>query len=287
MKEKIRKYVDSLFSDIYDTKQLRELKEEVSANLMEKINDYIVGGSSEEKAFSKATLELGDMSELINSLKKVSMEKLEGNMMNDLGLDKKHIIGYLITTIFLLFGLMTSGLVYLQNKNLLNTIVVLMPFFIGSTALYVYFGLTQEFPQEYGMSSKRAKAYSLATTLILVGIFAAGYLYYSGNKPFIVLATLMPFLLSSVGMYIYLGLTEKSRRKMDSAWQQQWVQNYSNPETMMIRGSLSGALWIFSIAAFFFIGFYQSWKYSWIVFVLAVCCELLLEAYFSSKGKKH
>jgi hypothetical protein len=286
MKEKIKKYVDSLFSGIYDTKQLRELKEEVSANLMEKINDYIAGGSSEASAFSKAASELGDMSELIDSLKKVSINKTEGNMVNDLGLDRKHIIGYLVASTILLFGLMTSGIMYLQEKNLFNTIAVLMPFFIGATALYVYFGLTQESPQDYGMNSKRAMAYSLATTIILLGAFASGYLYFSGNELFIVLATLMPFLLISGVIYIYLGLTEKSRRKMDSAWQKQWVENYSNPETMMVRGNLSGALWIFSIAAFFFIGFNQGWKYSWIVFVVAVCCELLIEAYFASRGKK-
>ena len=109
MKDKIKKYVDDLFSDIYETKQLRELKEEVSANLMEKINDYIAAGAgagcSEESAFNKAVLELGDMSELVEGLKRVSIEKKEGDIMNDLGLDRKHIIGYLVASTILLFGL--------------------------------------------------------------------------------------------------------------------------------------------------------------------------------------
>lgn len=286
MKEKIRKYVDGLFAGIYDTKQLRELKEEVCANLLEKINDYIAGGSSEENAIKKAKAELGDMNELIDSLKKVSIEKMEGNEMNDLGLDRKHILGYVIASAILLFGIMAAGLIYLQNKNISNTISILMPFFIGSTAIYVYFGLTQESPQDYGMSSKRAMAYSLATTIILFGVFAAGYMYFTDNKLFVVVATLMPFLLASTIIYIYLGLTEKSRKKMDSVWQKQWVENYSNPNTLLIRGNLSGALWILSIAAFFFIGFNIGWKYSWIVFVIAVCCELLIEAYFATRGKK-
>jgi hypothetical protein len=82
-----------------------------------------------------------------------------------------------------------------------------------------------------------------------------------------------------------LGLTEKSRRKMDSDWEKQWIDYYSDPQSAIARGSISGALWIFSIAAFFFIGFTWGWRYSWIVFVAAVGCEPLIEAYFASKRK--
>ena len=181
---------------------------------------------------------------------------------------------------------MTSGIVYLQDKNLLNTTGALMPFFITATALFVYFGLTQETPQDYGMNSKRAMAYSVATLVMLVGIFVAGCVYFSGKELFVVLATLMPFILPSVVIFIYLGLTEKSRGKMDAAWQKQWVENYSNPQTMMLRGNISGALWIFSFAAFFLIGLTIGWKFSWIVFIFAVGFEVLIEAYFSANGKR-
>jgi hypothetical protein len=285
MKDKIKKYIDSLFSDIHETKQLKELKEEVSANLMEKVNDYIANGTSEENAFEKAKDELGDMNELIEGLKKVSINKKESAIMNDLGLDRKHIIGYLAASTILLFGLMTSAIVYLKDKDIIHTTGLLMPFFIVAVALYVYFGLTQETPSDYGMNSKRAIAYSLATAVILFGVFAAGFMYFSDSEPFTILATLMPFALPSGVIYIYLGLTEKSRRKMDSAWQKQWVDYYSKPETMMVRGNISGALWIFAIAAFFLIGFTVSWKFSWIVFIFAIGFEVLIEAYFSANRK--
>lgn len=54
MKEQIKKYVDNLFADIYETKQLKELKEEISANLLEKVNDFVKKGSSEDTAFKNA-----------------------------------------------------------------------------------------------------------------------------------------------------------------------------------------------------------------------------------------
>ena len=99
----------------------------------------------------------------------------------------------------------------------------------------------------------------------------------------------MPFAIPSAVVFIYLGLTEKSRRKacfgIDSEWQKQWIEYYSNPQSMMVRGSMSGALWIFTIAAFFIIGLTLGWKYSWIVFIVAVGVEVLFEALFAAKRK--
>jgi uncharacterized membrane protein YbhN (UPF0104 family) len=137
------------------------------------------------------------------------------------------------------------------------------------------------------MSNKRAFSYSIAAEVLLFGIFATGIVYYAGQKPFIVLSTFMPFAIASAIVFIYLGLTEKSRRKMDSEWEKHWVEYYSNPQTATLRGSISGALWIFAIAAFFLVAFNLGWKYSWIVFVIATGVELLIEAFFSLKRKSN
>jgi len=73
---------------------------------------------------------------------------------------------------------------------------------------------------------------------------------------------------------------------MDEAWQKQWVNYYSDPQSMMIRGTISGALWIFSFAAFLLLGFTIGWLYSWIVFIFAVGFEVLIEGYFMAKKKR-
>ena len=95
----------------------------------------------------------------------------------------------------------------------------------------------------------------------------------------------MPFVIPSAVIFIYLGLTEKSRSKMNDAWQKQWIEYYSNPRSMMIRGNISGALWIFTFAAFLILGFTIGWRYSWIVFIIAVGFEILIESYFMTKKK--
>lgn len=282
MKNKIKKYVDQLFFNISETKQLRELKEEISTNLLDKINDLIANGWTPDKAFQQAVEDLGDMNELVESLQKASDAKTNGDMFP---LDKKHIVGYLAASAILLIGIMAFGIVYLQQKELLAAATFLMPFLLLSAPIYIYLGLTQETEQDYGMNHKRAVSYSLASEILLLGIFAAGIEYFQKQSLVVVFATIMPFIIVSAIIFAYLGLTEKSRRKMDSVWAKQWVDYYSNPQTSMVRGAVSGALWIFSIGAFFFLGFSWSWKFSWIVFVIAIGCEPLIEAFFAVKGK--
>jgi hypothetical protein len=285
VKERIKKYVDNLFADIYDTKQLRELKEEISANLLEKINDLRASGMKEDEAFNEAVSSLGNMDELVENLKKASNEKFEDDIFNTTPLDKKHIIAYIVAAVALLFGVMSAGIVYLQDKNMMATLGTLMPFTMVSILLFMYFGLTQETKYSYGMRPRRALLYCLATESIVFGGFSTGFVYFSGQELFSVLATSMPFLIISVVLFIYLGLTEKNRRKMNEAWQKQWIQYYSDPQSMMVRGNVSGAIWIFSFAAFLLIGFTIGWKFSWIVFIVAIGFEVLIESFFMTKRR--
>lgn len=286
MKAKIKQHVDGLFSGVYETKQLRELKEEISSNLLEKINDLIARGADPDMAFHHAVTELGDMNELVDSLKEAPEARLMKDASMQSFIDKSHVIGYLTASVILLIGLLAGSYVYLQGGRLLVALGYLAPFLLLSTPIFIYFGLTQETPHDYGMSTKRALTYSMASEIFLLGVVASAIEYIQGHGLAITLITFGPFIIVSAIIFIYLGLTESSRRKMGTQWQREWVNYYSDPHTAMVRGSISGALWIFSVAMFFFIGFAWSWKYSWIVFVIAVGCEPLIEAYFASKRRQ-
>ncbi len=293
MNEKVRKYVDSLFSDIPDSKQLRELKEEVCANLVERISDSLAQGTSGDDAFTQAIAELGDVSELAESMRKVSNTRFEESIFSQQPLDRKHVIGYVAASAIILFGILVAGVVQLKSGQLFQTVATLLPFVIVSAALFVYFGVTQESAYSYGMSHKRALAYSLATAVCLFGLMTAGILYYQGQPYYVVLATFIPFVLPSAVAFIYLGLTEKSRLKVDQEWTREWMEKWTEEwkhnfhnENHMVRGGVSGALWIFSVAIFLIIGFSGGWKYAWIVFVFATGIEALLSAVFAHKYRK-
>ncbi|GAA0136961.1 permease prefix domain 1-containing protein [Paenibacillus sp. YSY-4.3] len=286
MKRRIEQYVDDLFADIYETKQLGELKEEIRGNLLEQVNDLMAKGDNANAAFEKAVSNLGDMSELVESLKKASETRFNEAMFKPVPLDKQHVIAYLIASVCVLLGLMLGGAAYLQYQDLFKTFIYLIPFILVAAPIFIYFGLTQETSHDYGMKSKRALSYSVAAEIFLLGATVSGVKYFQEQSLLHIVLIFMPFLVVSAAMFIYLGLTEKSRTKMDSEWAKQWVSYYSDPQSVLVSGSISGALWIFSFGAFIFLGFAWSWKFSWIVFVLAVVCQLLIEAYFAAKRNK-
>lgn len=69
MYEKLRKRVNVLFEDAPRTSRANELKEELLANLIEKYNDLIKSGNTEDEAVEKAVSGIGDVDELLRGLK--------------------------------------------------------------------------------------------------------------------------------------------------------------------------------------------------------------------------
>lgn len=69
MKEKLRDYINDIFSDAPDCKRTRELKEEMYTNLCDKYDDLLKDGKSESAAYHIAISRVGDVSEIIESIK--------------------------------------------------------------------------------------------------------------------------------------------------------------------------------------------------------------------------
>lgn len=78
MNEKLRHYIDDLFANAPSTVRAVELKEEMYQNLMDKYNDLINEGKSEESAYNIAVASIGDVDSLIRGLsgeKRMESEK--------------------------------------------------------------------------------------------------------------------------------------------------------------------------------------------------------------------
>ena len=69
MYDKLREYIESLFKDAPDTVKTVELKEEMLQNLYEKYNDVLAEGRSEQAAFNIAVAGVGDVGDLIETLR--------------------------------------------------------------------------------------------------------------------------------------------------------------------------------------------------------------------------
>lgn len=68
MIEKFRVKLNELFENAPQTSRARELKEELLANLMDKYNDLLASGKSEEDAFNITIAGIGDIDELTKGL---------------------------------------------------------------------------------------------------------------------------------------------------------------------------------------------------------------------------
>jgi uncharacterized membrane protein len=69
MYKRFQERLDELFEDAPQTNRARELKEELLANLMDKYNDLISCGKSEEEAFNITISGIGDVDEITLELK--------------------------------------------------------------------------------------------------------------------------------------------------------------------------------------------------------------------------
>ena len=72
MKEQLKAYIDTVFSDAEgrapDSERLAELKEEMLHNLYEKYDDLVAAGKSPAAAYHSSVASVGDISELLDSI---------------------------------------------------------------------------------------------------------------------------------------------------------------------------------------------------------------------------
>lgn len=69
MIEKLRAYVEELFSEAPQTKQAVEIKEEILQNTVDRYNDLIAEGKTPEAAYNISVAGIGDVGHLLDSLK--------------------------------------------------------------------------------------------------------------------------------------------------------------------------------------------------------------------------
>lgn len=82
MNERVKKYLDELFEDAPKTRKAMELKEEMLQNSMEKYQDLLSDGWSEEDAYKNVIGSIGDVTELFEDLE-------EKNLLNLSEADRK------------------------------------------------------------------------------------------------------------------------------------------------------------------------------------------------------
>ena len=68
MINKLKNYVEQLFDNAPKTKKVLDLKDELTADLIEKYNDLLASGKSEEEAYNTVISGIGDIGDLISQI---------------------------------------------------------------------------------------------------------------------------------------------------------------------------------------------------------------------------
>jgi uncharacterized protein YjbI with pentapeptide repeats len=68
MESKLRNHLDNIFGPYSDLNIVKELKEDIYADLLEKMNDFVNQGNSLEIAYEKTINSIGNVSELIDEI---------------------------------------------------------------------------------------------------------------------------------------------------------------------------------------------------------------------------
>ena len=293
MKERV--YVDRLFADYEETPEIRDFKEEIISNLNERVRELVSKGLDEEKAFDKATAELGDITAIADDVGKKKRNEAIGQMYMraKTPLTKRTAAGLTVASGLLLLAIGLALVAFFSESGnewgsvwgsawLYYAAVVLLS---AACGLYAYFGLTQETAAHYSMKNGRALAYGV---VCLIGVLGAGLAVVSflidGWEMSDALIIKIALILPAICGLIFLLATETKRQK---PWLKAMVEHeiensmrlhmdISDPAKAAKFGIISGGLWILSIAIFVTLGFLVGWQYSWLVFLFALAIQVFM-----------
>ncbi|WP_302104837.1 permease prefix domain 1-containing protein [Polycladomyces zharkentensis] len=208
---KIKTYIDNLFSGVGESQQLFDLKEELATNMKEKIADYQSRGMDDEQAFKEAVISMGDLSGLVDEMRKVGQDMAKQSVYSTMTA-RISTAGIVAGVLLVLFGLLTSAMLYFMNLPALEVSGAGI-FIVAGGALLTYSTLTRETRKKYGMNKIRAALYALSIGLILFSLFVGITTRFSTGETYTAISSFMVFFLAGFGLFLFLILTGTDRRK--------------------------------------------------------------------------
>lgn len=318
-------FVDSLFEGYEETAALADFKEELLGNLNAKIENLMKKGMDAERAFAQASAELGDVSALADELSRKKRKEVFEEAYMDIRKYMKpgRVAAYAIFGAIALFGICAAVLAFFSlsgsnlNLQMTSSLGALFLFITTAVAGFVFLGVTQETAALYPISNKRAAWYTVAATLITMGLFSMPLAYFSSkfgmeaaahyipeealdvitratmdihfsmdDVPIVAFfGPIIPFVLPGICILAFMLLTEKDRLK---PWAKDFRKKAAlhDPASAARFGLISGAIGIFTIGLFILLGFLIGFKYSWLVFIFAAALQLLVQGLTSKRGSK-
>ena len=142
MNSRLREYIDNLFATAPTNMKTVEVKEEILQNLMDKYNDLVAEGKSEDVAFNIAVASIGDVSDLIRELQGLPRQY---SKMQEQQNDQKQRSALITAMAIGLYILSPIPVIIIQNEI---GVVFLFVFVAIATGLLVFNGITKSKGQQ-------------------------------------------------------------------------------------------------------------------------------------------
>jgi len=210
LERKIHHFLDQQFASVGESRQLRDLKEELATNLREKIEDYRLKGLDEQQAFQEAIISLGDLSGLVEDMRKYAQPQHQHHpsILNQYLTTTGIVLGVLL----ILFGLFIGAVVYFSHESIESSLGMGIFIVLGGSLL-AYSVLTRETEKRIAMNKIRAGLYAVAIGSILFGVFSGIIAGVTTGQIHAGIAVTFVFFLAGIGILLALMLTEKNRSK--------------------------------------------------------------------------
>jgi len=210
--ERIHEYIDKQFLDTKETQQLFDMKIELFINLKERILDLIKEGYTEEDAFKKGVISIGDLSDLVEEIQLYGQNEMKQSIDTK---EAQHIStkGMICGILLFLFGIFASSIGnYLLGSQLFWITACL--FTVPGVLLIIYSLLIKETRWCYAMNKTCARRYVLAIGTFLYGT-CISIIIYSLPLPLetVALVLFVVSILISLAILLPLLMAGRSRLK--------------------------------------------------------------------------
>jgi hypothetical protein len=287
MSNDIHRLLDEAFAGVEMTPDAQDLKEEVRANLVARVEELEASGRSSTDAAREAIAELGDVRELLgdapapgaaSDADSVSAAYLRHRVRPKTGFVVRVVVWSLAVVVGLtLVTLGATGVLPLPFGVLIALLGV------ASTGLGLVGGdsLSQETTTNHPMPEQRAGGYALATFLALYGLGFGG-LVALGALPVWCVVFAALGVIASIILFAFLGASQTNRHK---AWVRQAheAQHPPNrfeeePETAARFGIYTAVIWTVTFAVIVVLVFTVGWWWAPLAFVGGFALMMLVLA---------
>ena len=305
MSTSVHRLLDEAFAGIPVTLDTQDLKEEIRANLLDRVAELTASGVAPDMAARQALDELGDVRALANEASDLAVDAgsvappspssttsgaAAAAARRRAPVARRHVAGVVVASMVVLLALTplvaVAMLVVERSGDLEGYLPLLLvaPFLSGPAVGWIVgASLVRETATSYGMPRRRAAAYGVASCLLATGLVAGVEGYWAFQRVSVVFQTAVPLLVVGGAWLAYLVATQTNRHKpwvLEQAREHAQVGDRfeKDPAAAARFGIYATIVWTLTAAAFLAVGFTVSWLWALLPALLGVAVFMLLLA---------